>query len=168
MLTIKALVTPLPTKDQITRRVKSLDVAMLVSFAVAQNVEGNTTIPLEAIGAPYRLRTNKAGEVQFSQTGRPSVRVAKELVAFGTMIHNNIVSAIVSDTARVYTEKEAEVKAMIAAAQKAGAPIINADNVKLTAAIAARAKAEADAAAAKNDGHETADVPERELVGATA
>ncbi len=168
MLTIKALVTPLPTKDQITRRVKSLDVAMLVSFAVAQNVEGNTTIPLEAIGAPYRLRTNKAGEVAFSASGRPSVRVAKELVAFGTMIHNNIVSAIVSDTARVFTEKEAEVNTMIAAAQKAGAPIINADNVKLTAAIAARAKAEAAAEAAKNDGHETADVSERELVGATA
>ena len=162
----KWLVTPLPTKDTVVRRVKSFDVAMLVDYAVAQNVCGNTTIPLEAIGAPYRLRTNKAGVVQFSQTGKPSVRVAKEIVAFGTMIHNNIVSAIVSDTSRVYAEKEAEVKAMIAAAAKAGAPIINSDNTKLTAAIAARAKAEADAAAAANDGHKT-DVPERELVGAT-
>ncbi len=184
---IRSLVTPMPTKQVITRRVKSFDVDMLVNFAVAQNVEGNTTIPLDAIGAPYRLATAKDGTVRFSQAGRPSIRIAKELVSFGTMIHQNIVAGILADTNRVFTEREEEVKTMIEAASKLGAPIVASDVKKLTEAIAARAKAEAEAQAkteaeAKEAETTTAEAdevnttieaksrkkPARELVGATA
>lgn len=193
---IKSLVQPMPSKTVLTRRVKGFDVDMLVNFALAQNVEGNTNIPLDAIGAPYRLATAKDGTVKFSQAGRPSIRIAKPIVAFGTMIHQNIVAGIMAETSRVFTEKEAEVKAMAEAASKVGAPIIAADEKLLATAEAALLKAAADAKAkadaeagvaeaekivaskprkakkvsppVETQTETPSDVPARELVGATA
>jgi hypothetical protein len=158
---IKSLVTPQPTKTVLSRRVKSFDVEMLRTFAVAQNVEGNTSIPLDAIGAPYRLATAKDGTIKFGATGKPSIRIAKELVAFGTMIHQNIVAGILADTSRVFTEKEEACTNMLAAATKAGQPIIDSDEKKLAEALKARAEAEA-----KMDAPAPTTVPatERELV----
>ena len=143
---IKSLVTPVASKGT-TRRVKSFDVDMLVEFGYAQNIEGNTSLPLEALGAPYRLAVSKDGEVKFSSTGRPSVRVAKEIVSFGTTIHQNIVSMMQAETVRVFKEKEEAVALMKTAAAKAAAPILNSDVKRLDAALAARAKAEAEKAA---------------------
>ena len=148
-----SLVTPQPTKTVITRRVKSFDVEMLRLFAVATNVEGKTSIPLDAIGAPYRLATNKDGTIRFGQTGKPSVRIAKELVGFGTMIHQNIVAGIQADTARVFKENEEACTDMLAKAEQAGKPIVEIDERKLAEALKARAEA-------------VASVPERELVPA--
>jgi len=161
---IKGLVTPQPTKNVIKRNVKAFDVEFLRTFAIAQNVEGNTNIPLEAIGAPYRLAANKDGTIKISASGKPSIRVAKEIVAFGTMIHNNIVAGIQADTDRVFAEKKEACEAMVATSVKAGQPIINSDEKKL--AVALKLYAEAEAAAAKAEAAMDAPTPatEPELV----
>ncbi|MDD5060890.1 MAG: hypothetical protein PHN44_01220 [Candidatus Marinimicrobia bacterium] len=143
----KSLVTPMPAKAA-TRRVKSFDVDMLVQFGYAQNAVKNTNIPLEALGAPYRLAIGKDGEVKFSASGRPSIRVAKEIVSFGTTIHQNVVAQIQAETARIFNEQEETINKMMEAAKKVAMPIINSDVKKLDDALAARAKAEAEAAAA--------------------
>ena len=41
---------------------------------------GDTAIPSEALGAPLRLGYNKDGTVKFSNSGKPVIRVAKELI----------------------------------------------------------------------------------------
>ncbi len=161
---IKGLVTPQPTKTAIKRNVKAFDVEFLRTFAIAQNVEGNTNIPLEAIGAPYRLAQNKDGTIKISASGKPSIRVAKEIVTFGTMIHNNIVAGIQADTDRVFVEKKEACDAMVAASVKAGQPIINSDEKKLSAALKVYADAEAKKAAEAEAAKDSANIPERELV----
>jgi hypothetical protein len=144
---IDSIIQPIGAEKQTTRRVKSFDVALLVNFGIALNVEGKMNIPLEAIGAPLRLATAKDGSVKFSASGKPSVKVAKEIVAFGTMIHTNIVKGIMADTARVFAEQEEAVKLTIQKAGKAAEPILRADAAALEATYAARAKAEAEAEA---------------------
>ena len=151
-----SLVRPIARKP-LTRRVKSLDVEMLVEFGICTNVEGLTNLPLEALGCPYRLATNKDGSVRFTQSGNVSVRVAKEIVSFGTMMHQNIVAGIQADIQRVHLEKKEAVEAMTAVCVKAGEPIKEADERKLAEALKRRAEEEAKS---------TTPEPEKALVAA--
>ncbi len=80
------------------------------------------------------------------------------------MIHNNIVAGIQADTDGVFVEKKEACDAMVAASVKAGQPIINSDEKKLSAALKVYADAEAKKAAEAEAAKDSANIPERELV----
>ena len=76
---IKALLRPNGRKPA-GRRVWSIDLETVwLPFFTATNTMGDTAIPHEALGAPLRLAYNADGTVKFSQTGRPVIKVAKEI-----------------------------------------------------------------------------------------
>ena len=76
---IKALLVP-PTSGGGSRRAWSIDVeSTWVPFFTATNVMGETTLPEEVLGAPIRLAKSPDGDVRFTKTGRPVMRVAPEL-----------------------------------------------------------------------------------------
>ncbi len=76
---IAALLQPQPSKPT-GRKVWSIDLETVwLPFLTATNVVKATAIPSEALGAPLRLQYEDDGEVKFSKTGRPVVRVAKEI-----------------------------------------------------------------------------------------
>src|SRR4030067_1533676 len=76
---IKALVKPNGTKAS-GRRVWGIDLETVgLPGFIATNAMGDTAIPHDALSAPLRLAYNADGSIKFSKTGRPVMKVAKEL-----------------------------------------------------------------------------------------
>jgi len=156
---IQRLVTPTAKKAQ-GRKVWSVDLEQVwLPFFVATNANDDTAIPHEAIGAPIRLGYDKDGSVKFSATGKPVLRVAKELSESIRNVRENFVAGLL-DYASETTEKNAKgVKRELELARKAGKPIIDDDNAHLQEAIAAQMEAAAQEAAA-DETHLTPKAPE--------
>ena len=144
---IKSLVTP-TTKQPQGRKVWSIDLQQVwLPFFTATNTMGDTAIPSDAIGCPLRLGYDKAGQVRFSQAGRPVIRVAKEIADNVKLVRDNFTANLLNYTGSVMRDNAEGYKAQIETAKKAGEPIYQHDKNQLSSALKARAEAEAEAMA---------------------
>ena len=144
---IKSLVTP-TTKQPQGRKVWSIDLQQVwLPFFTATNTMGDTAIPSDAIGCPLRLGYDKAGQVRFSQAGRPVIRVAKEIADNVRLVRENFTANLLNYTGSVMRDNAEGYKAQIETARKAGEPIYQHDKNQLSNALKARAEAEAKAQA---------------------
>ena len=144
---IKSLLTP-TTKQPQGRKVWSIDLQTVwLPFFTATNTMGDTAIPAEAIGCPLRLGYDKAGQVKFSQAGRPVVRVAKELGDSVRLVRDNFTANLLNYAGTVIKNNADGYKAQVALAVKAGEPIYQHDRTELDKALKARAEAVAKAEA---------------------
>jgi hypothetical protein len=133
------------------RRVWSIDLETVwLPFFTATNAIGDTAIPSEALGAPLRLQYNPDGTVKFSKTGRPVIRVVKEISDSVRLVRENFTATLVNYANSVAMESPEAYQSQLDRARKAGEPIVNRDRANLDKAIRAeaeRAKAEAKAQA---------------------
>ena len=144
---IKSLLTP-NTKQPQGRKVWSIDLQQVwLPFFTATNTMGDTAIPSEAIGCPLRLGYDKAGQVRFSQAGRPVIRVAKEIADNVRLVRENFTANLLNYAGSVMRDNADGYKAQIEMAKKAGDPIYQHDKNQLSNALKARAEAEAVAEA---------------------
>ncbi len=150
---IRSLVRPSVNGKQNGRKVWSIDLeAFWVPFFTATNTEGHTSLPAEALGAPLRLVKDSDGAVRFSKSGKPVIKVVKEIADGVKLVRENMVAngmAYIADVKRANPEGY---KATVEAAEEAGAPIIERQNKDMEAAIERREEAEreeAEAAAAR-------------------
>jgi len=142
---IKSLLTP-TTKQPQGRKVWAIDLQTVwLPFFTATNTMGDTSIPSEAIGCPLRLGYDKAGQVKFSQAGRPAIRVAKELSDNIRLVRDNFTANLLNYAGSVIRDNADGYKAQVALAVKAGEPIYQHDRTELDKALQARAQAEAEA-----------------------
>ncbi len=102
---------------------------------------GDTAIPSEALGCPMRLAYDKTGAVRFSQTGRPVIRVAKELSDNVRLVRDNFTANLISFAGEVMESNPDEYKAQLEQSNKAGLPIAQHDSQELSKALEARAEA---------------------------
>jgi len=118
-----------------------------VPALTAGNACGDSAIPHDALGAPLRLGYDKTGAVRFSQTGRPIIRVAKEITGAVALMRENVTASLLNYTHGVLKEYPEQYKAQVEANHKAGLPIKRLDNNNLAIALKAQAEAEAKAQA---------------------
>jgi hypothetical protein len=178
---IQALLKPNAGKPQ-GRKVWSVDLETVwLPFFTATNAMGNTAIPSEALGAPLRLGYNKDGSVKFSNSGRPVIRVAKDLSDSVKLVRENFIAGLQGFTHEVYTNQAEAYKAEVMKSMEAGKPITANDNANLRdaqdkiikqaleqadkAEAVAKKQAEAVEVAEANNEAETPS-PERELIPA--
>ena len=141
---IKALIQP-RAKAESGRKVWSIDLQYVwLPFFTATNVQGDTAIPCEAIGAPLRLGKDKDGSVRFNKTGRPVLKVAGELSEAIRMVRDNFVSSLVGYAGQVMKAKPDEYGAEARACHQAGEPIIQRANADIAAAVLLAAQAAID------------------------
>ena len=174
---IKTLVKP--NGKGTGRRVWSIDLETVwLPFFTATNTMGDTAIPHEALGAPLRLAYNPDGSAKFSKSGRPVIRVVKDIGDSVRLVRENFIAGLQSYANTVITENTSAYKEQIKLAKEAGAPIINHDKEMLDEALAkaiqqalAEAKGkdntEAEANAEANteaEANAEADTKEKELV----
>ena len=118
------------------RKVWSIDLETAwLPFFTATNTMGETRIPVDAIGAPLRLAYNPDGAVRFSKSGRPVVRVAKDIADSVRLVRENFVSGLQAYTHGVITDNSEGYTAQAQASREAGAPIIANDKAKLNEAV---------------------------------
>jgi len=149
---IKVLLIPNGKKPQV-RRVWGIELdGVWLPFFTATNTMGDTAIPADALGAPLRLGYNADGSVKFSKTGRPVLKVAKDIADNVKLVKDNFTAGLLAYASGVSTEHPEEYKAQLDMAKEAGQPIISKDRTNLdkaTAEAIAEAVGEAEAKAAK-------------------
>ena len=134
---IKALLVP-PTSGGASRRAWSIDVeSTWVPFFTATNVMGETTLPDEVLGAPIRLAKSPDGDVRFTKTGRPIMRVAPELNAQIGIVRENFVAGLQAYTGSVMEERPDAYGSQVAAQQAVGNPLQEQDGDDVLAAMEA-------------------------------
>lgn len=120
---ISALLQPIPGRGT-DRRVWSIPIAgVWQPFFTATNTAGETAIAPEVLGYPLRLQREKDGTPKFSPSGRPVVRVVKELSDQIRMVRDNFVVGLMGYADNVRKSMPNEFKAQVEAAHKAGEPI---------------------------------------------
>jgi hypothetical protein len=160
---IKTLLKPNGTKPA-GRRVWSIDLeSVWLPFFTATNTMGETAIPHDALGAPLRLAYNGDGSVKFSKSGRPVIKVAKDVQDNVRMVRENFVATLQAYAHGVAKENPDGYKTEIEASAKAGLPIVEKDKEALETAIRLQSEAMAEAKAEAEASPEQA--PEREAVG---
>ena len=138
------------------RKVWSIDLETVwLPFFTATNTLGDTRIPHEALGAPLRLTYNPDGSVRFTKSGRPVIRVAKDIADNIRLVRENFVAGLQGYANTVITENTEAYKEQIKLARDAGEPIIKHDKEHLDEAMArlveqAIAEAEAKESEAKD------------------
>lgn len=149
---ITTLVKPSANGKRTGRRIWSIDLETVwLPFFTATNVEGKTAIPDEALGAPLRLQYEADGSVKFSKTGRPVIKVAKEVSEQVRLVRENLIASLTTYANSVAMENPDAYQSQIDSARRAGEPIVNHDKQKLSEALAqleAKARAEAQAKSA--------------------
>ena len=132
---IKTLLKPNGSKPQ-GRKVWSVDLETVwLPFFTATNVTGDTHIPNEALGAPLRLAYELDGSVKFSNTGRPVIRVAKELQDNIKLVRENFIAGLTAFTQTVIDNRLDDYKAHVDESQQAGMPIVERDKQALDSAL---------------------------------
>ena len=130
------------------RRIWSVDLETVwLPFFTATNVMGETFIPAESLGAPLRLGYDQDGTVKFSKTGRPVIKVEKEIANGVKLARENFVEGLMAYARGVAIENAEGYKAQVVSAREAGAPIVTRDREALGDALeklAAEAQAEAE------------------------
>jgi len=165
---IKSLLLP-NGKKPTGRRVWSLDLESIwLPFFTATNLQRDTAIPLDALGAPLRLAYAQDGTVKFSKSGRPVVRVAKPIADSVKLVRENFAANLVAYAEGVAQDNPKGYEALQKNAIKAGQPIVTADKANMDKAIAEameRAMAEAEAPA---EAPQAPKAPKQEKVAVTA
>ncbi len=147
VMTIASLLRPVVKKTG-GRKVWGLDLeTTLVPFFTAEAVEGHAYIPPEVLGCPLRLQRNDDGEVKFSKTGKPVIRVAQEMGSMVRLMRENLEANLQAHAIEVKTAKPEEYTKAFKLNQSLGKPIAERDTADLTEAIATRAEAAMKAAA---------------------
>jgi len=142
---IKALLKPNGSKPK-GRKVWSIDLeSVWLPFFNATNLMGDTAISHDALGAPLRLAYDADGSVKFGKTGRPVIRVIKELADSVRLVRENLMAGLMAFTHEVVTSDPDGYKAQIEANMEAGQPIMAKDSQALSDAILAQAEALVDA-----------------------
>jgi hypothetical protein len=160
VMTIASLLRP-SVKRTGGRKVWGLDLeTTLVPFFTAEAVEGHAYIPPEVLGCPLRLQRNDDGEVKFSKTGKPVIRVAQEMGNMVRLMRENLEANLQAHAIEVKTAKPEEYTKAVKLNQTLGKPIAESDYLDLAAAIEARNTAAVAAAA-----NTVAETPEPEAVG---
>jgi hypothetical protein len=160
VMTIASLLRP-SVKRTGGRKVWGLDLeTTLVPFFTAEAVEGHAYIPPEVLGCPLRLQRNDDGEVKFSKTGKPVIRVAQEMGNMVRLMRENLEANLQAHAIEVKTAKPDEYTKAVKLNQTLGKPIAERDSLDLAAAIEARNTAAVAAAA-----NTAAKTPEPEAVG---
>lgn len=146
---IKSLLQPTVSAPK-GRKVWSIDLeGVWIPFLTATNTTGDTAIPHDAMGAPLRLALDTDGSVKFGKSGKPVVRVAKEIADSVKLVRENMVAGLMQFASDVRTSDADGYKAQQEANVRAGLPIIERDNIALDDALLARAEAIARAAEAE-------------------
>jgi hypothetical protein len=144
---IKTLVKPSANKAT-NRKVWSVDLETVwLPFFTATNTMQETNLPAEALGAPLRLAYNQDGSVKFSKSGKPVVKVCKDINDSVRMVRENFVAGLQNYANGVITENTEAYKAQVKLCQQAGKPILENDKAKLEEAmnkLVEQALAEAD------------------------
>ena len=110
---IKSLLAPNTKKPQ-GRKVWSIDLETVwLPFFTATNTMGDTAIPSDALGCPMRLLMTKVGAVRFSQSGKPVIRVAKELSDNVRLVRDNFTANLINYAGEVMTEHPNEYKQQV-------------------------------------------------------
>lgn len=104
-------------------------------YFMATNAVGVTQIPSPDLGAPLRLRLDKAGAVRLSETGKPSFSVAESLRDEVRVLQSNFVASLVGFTGQVQAEHEGEYTDQAYSAREMGRPIMERDNQMLAMAL---------------------------------
>ena len=145
---IKALLAPTGNSRN-SRRAWSIDVeSVWVPFFTATNVMGETNLPDDVLGAPIRLAKSPDGEVRFTQSGRPVMRVHPELNSQIGVVRENFVAGLQSYVGSVQNERPDAYGVQVAKQQAAGMPIMEGDQLDILEAVEKqRLQAEAAAAA---------------------
>ncbi len=142
---ISALVTPGPGGNA-SRKSWSIDVENVwVPFFTATNAQGDTDISPETLGAPIRLAVDKAGQVRFSDSGRPSMRVAPELSQQIRVVRENFQASLMNYTGTVMEENGDAYRAQVERNQQAATPLLEQDTKMLQEELDRRATALAEA-----------------------
>jgi len=162
---IAMLLNPAPSKPQ-GRKVWSIDLETVwLPFFLASNVMGKTVISPEALGAPLRLAYGKDGLPKFNTTsGKPVIRVAKELGEGVKMVRENLVANLQHFSATVRKAEPDKFKTEVAASIEAGKPSREADRIAINKAVS-EAMAEALAKQDKTEAH--AEAPEAQTEAQT-
>ena len=157
---IKSLLIPNGNKPR-GRRVWSLDLeSVWLPFFTATNLQSDTAIPLDALGAPLRLAYAPDGSVKFSKSGRPVIRVAKPIADSVKLVRENFAANLVAYAEGVAQDNPEGIQQLQQSAREAGEPIATKDRANLDRAIAeameksiaeARAKAPKTAKAQKHE-----------------
>lgn len=133
---IKALLIP-NGKKPAGRRVWGIDLATIwLPFFTATNTMGDTAIPADVLGCPLRLGYNADGSVKFSKTGRPVLKVAKDVADSVRLVKDNFTAGLLAYASGVITDNPDGYKAQVDMAREAGQPILNRDSVNLSKAMA--------------------------------
>jgi hypothetical protein len=134
-------------------------------FFHSTNLEGQTKISLEALGAPLRLGYNPDGSVRFTKSGRPIIRIVKDISDNVRLVRENFVAGLQSYAHEVITANTEAYNKQVAEAVKAGKPIIERDSNELVKAMSkAVEQAVNSAEAPKGTGTETVTQETKELV----
>ena len=134
---IKALLAPTGS-SRVARRAWGIDVETVwVPFFTATNVMGETGIADDVLGAPIRLAKGSDGEVRFSQSGRPVMRVHKDLNDQILVVRENFVAGLQAYTGSVMEERSDPPQAYAEQVSKqhdAAMPILEQDQLDILAA----------------------------------
>ena len=142
---IKALLKPNGSKPK-GRKVWSIDLeSVWLPFFTATNLMGDTAISHDAMGAPLRLAYEADGSVKFSKTGRPVIKVVKDIADSVRLVRENLMAGLMAFTHEVATNDPEGYKAEIEANAEAGQPIVAKDGQALSDAIFALAQAQQEA-----------------------
>ena len=128
---IKALLAPTGS-SRVARRPWGIDVETVwVPFFTATNVMGETNLAADVLGAPIRLAKDKDGEVRFTQSGRPVMRVHKDLNDQINVVRENFVAGLQAYTGSVMEERSDAYAEQVSRAQAAGKPILEQDQLDI-------------------------------------
>lgn len=134
---IKSLIIPRNGQKARDRRAWGIELSRVwLPFLTATNTAGETAIPADALGAPLRLAYNPDGSVKFSKTGRPVMRVAKDIADTVRMVRDNFTANLLDYASQVMSDMPDQFQAQVDKAQRAGEPIVQRDNRNLDKAIA--------------------------------
>ena len=158
---ISNLLKPMPDNKTTDRKVWSVPLnGVWVPFFLATNTVGETAIAADALGAPLRLQREQDGTPRFGRTGKPVVRVVKDLAEQVKLVRENFIAGLINYAHSVRKAMPAEFDSQVKAAHEAGDPIAQKDVADLTAYY------EAVAEAARAAVHDVATEPDREAVAA--
>jgi hypothetical protein len=133
---IKSLLIP-NGKKPAGRRVWGIDLETIwLPFFTATNVQGDTAIPADALGAPLRLAYDADGSVKFSKTGRPVTKVVRDIADNVRLVKDNFTAGLLAYANQVITDNPDDYKAQVETARIAGNPIIVKDRENLDNALA--------------------------------
>ena len=155
---IKSLLVPNGQKA-VGRKVWGIDLELCwLPFFLATNLMGDTAIPHEALGSPLRLGYSSDGAVKFTKTGRPQIKVAKEISDSVRIVRENFVATLNSYSGSVINTHPDDYKGLVNTIKIAGEPIQNKDKVALQEALKAQVeeaigKAEAEATPTEETPH---------------